>query len=480
MLKNKITVIGLGAGDIEQLSLGTYRKLIDTKDTIFTRTLDHPVITSLEGEGISFQSFDAVYEEENQFGEVYQHIVQELLEKAREKSIIYTVPGHPMLAEYTVQLLLAQDEIEIEISGGQSYLDDLFTSLKIDPIDGFQFLDGTSFDRNLINYQQHVVFCQVYDRYIASEVKLALLEDLPADYLITIVEAAGSTEEALITIPLEELDRSIDVSNLTSVYIPPAPKELLNHQFNQLREVIAILRAPGGCEWDREQTHESLRPFVIEEAYELIDAIEARDDDMIIDELGDILLQVMLHSQIGADAGYFTVDDVIKGITEKMIHRHPHVFSDDPKRIAMTWDELKQEEKGKQIDTLLSGVGDGLPSLAKARKLQEKAAQIGFDWDDINDLWLKLDEELKEVQEAIVLKDKMAIEDELGDVLFVIVNLARHYQIDAEAALNHANKKFIMRITHIEKRVNEQHKDLYQIPLQEMYRYWNETKRKEN
>lgn len=478
-MKNKITVIGLGGGDLEQLSLGIYRRLIQTKDVIYTRTLDHPVIASLEKEGVLFQSFDTVYEEEDQFGEVYERIVQSLLKKAQEQSIIYTVPGHPMLAEYTVQLLLAQDEIEIEISGGQSYLDDLFTSLKIDPIDGFQFLDGTAFDRNQINYQQHVAFCQVYDRYIASEVKLALLEDLPADYLITIVEAAGSSAEELTEIPLEELDRSIKVSNLTSIYIPPVPKELLNHQFTQLRDVIEILRDPGGSEWDQAQTHESLRTFVIEEAYELVDAIESEDDNKIIDELGDVLLQVMLHSQIGADAGYFTVDDVIKGITNKMIHRHPHVFSDNPEKIAKTWDELKKEEKGKQNGTLLAGVGAGLPSLSKARKLQDKAAQIGFDWGDTNDVWLKLGEEIKEVHEAIRLEDGAAIEDELGDVLFVIANLARHYQIDAETVLSHANQKFTMRITHIEHRVGEAKKDLYQIPLKEMYMYWNETKRKE-
>lgn len=483
MLKNKITIIGLGAGDLEQLSIGLYRKLIGANQTIYTRTLDHPVITSLQAEGVSFQSFDNVYVEEGQFKEVYHRIFDVLLKSAEKESLIYAVPGHPMLAEYTVQLLLEQTEVEVEISGGQSYLDDLFTSLKIDPIEGFQFLDGTSFNRSDVSYQNHLVFCQVYDRYIASEVKLALLEDLPADYIITIVEAVGSSAEVLTEIPLEELDRSIEVGNLTSVYIPPVPKELLNHQFSRLREVIATLRAPGGCEWDQAQTHESLKAYLIEETYELIEAIDAQDDDMITEELGDVLLQVMLHSQIGSDSGYFTVDDVIKRITEKMIHRHPHVFSDDPEKIQKTWDELKAEENEPEIverGTVFTGVSDMLPTLIKARRLKEQAAKIGFEWDDVDEVWLKLDEELKEVQEAISQNDKQAIEDELGDVLFVLVDLARHYDISAELALNHANRKFIRRITHIEKRINEQGKNIYKTPLEEMYFYWNESKRKED
>lgn len=478
ILKHKITVIGLGAGDLEQLPLGVYRKLINANDPVFVRTIDHPVIKALETEGVSFRGFDDYYEQEDQFESVYERIAQTLLKEARDTSLIYAVPGHPMLAEFTVQLLLGQKEVEVEISGGQSYLDDLFTSLRIDPIDGFQFLDGTAFERSQINYEQHLIFCQVYDRYIASEVKLALLEDLPADYQIKIVEAAGSDLEVITTVSIEELDRSIEMSNLISVYVPPVPKEMLNHRFSRLKEIIEILRGPGGCEWDREQTHESLRNHLIEESYELIDAINAQDDELIVEELGDVLLHVMLHSQIGSDAGYFTIDDVIKGITTKMIHRHPHVFSDDPNKVAMSWDELKQVEKPGQRDSLFDNIGKGLPSLSKARKIQVEAAKIGFDWDDVNKIWLKLDEEIKEVQEAIELGDPKAIEDEIGDVLFVITNLARHNQIDATIALNHANQKFMMRMNHIENRVAEQNKDIYQTPLEEMYEYWNETKRK--
>jgi tetrapyrrole methylase family protein/MazG family protein len=478
-MTNKIEVIGLGASDLDQLSLGIYRKLSDYKKTIFVRTKEHPVVKALEKEGVVFESFDSYYEREDQFEDVYQHIVETLLEKAQEKSIIYAVPGHPMLAEQTVQLLLGKKEIEIEIIGGQSFLDDLFTSLKIDPIEGFQFVDGTSFERNQLNYEQHIIFCQVYDRYIASEIKLALLEDLPADYLVTIIEAAGSTEETVKSIPLLELDHSLETSNLTSLYIPPVSRDLLNHTFPRLREVIATLRGPNGCEWDRSQTHETLREYFIEEVYEVIHAIDSGDDESIIEELGDVLLQVMLHSQIGEDAGYFTVEDVIRGITDKMIHRHPDVFNPSSGDITKSWDELKQIEKEDDQSSVFSDVPKSFPSLLKAYKIQKKAAKVGFDWDNTDDVWLKLDEEISEFKEAVALRDQDDIEDELGDIIFVLANLARHYKVNPELALHQTNQKFITRFEYIENKLAENGIQLTDSSFEEMDRYWDEAKRKE-
>ncbi|OZU89532.1 nucleoside triphosphate pyrophosphohydrolase [Virgibacillus indicus] len=482
-MNHKIEIIGLGAGDINQLALGIYKKLIGVKGVIYTRTLDHPVVQTLVEEGVRFEAFDAHYEEHDQFEDVYQSIVETLLTKAENEPVIYTVPGHPMLAEKTVQLLLEQKEVEVDVSGGQSYLDDLFTALKIDPIDGFQFVDGTAFERSRLDYRHHLIFCQVYDRFIASDIKLTLLEDLPADYEVVIVEAAGSDAEKINRIPLEELDHTIEISNLTSVYIPPAAEGLLNHTFTRLREVIAALRAPDGCPWDRAQTHETLREYAIEEVYELIDAIDDEDDEGIIEELGDILLQVMLHSQIGEDDGYFTVDDIILSITEKMIHRHPHVFADTQVEsvddVYKNWDELKKEEKGDRRKSVLDGIPKQLPSLAKAFKLQKKAAKVGFDWDDVKDIWQKLDEELREVQEAIKQDDQSEIEKEFGDVLFVLANLSRYYKINPETALNLTNQKFISRFSYIEKQLDQVEKDINKSTLEEMDELWNQAKERE-
>lgn len=474
-----IEVIGLGAGDLDQLSLGIYKKLKHSGTTIFVRTKDHPVIQSLEEEGVIFESFDSYYEREEQFEDVYEHIVATLLEKASEKSIIYAVPGHPMLAERTVQLLLNQEEIKIEIIGGQSFLDELFTSLKIDPIEGFQFVDATSFERSQLNYEQHLIFCQVYDRYVASEVKLILLEDLPADHPVTIVDAAGSVDEVIKTVPLQELDHSLEVSNVMSVYIPPVSKDLLNHTFPRLREVIATLRGPDGCEWDKKQTHESLREYLIEEVYEVIDAIDRQDDVEITEELGDVLLQVVLHSQIGEDDGYFTVDDVIRGITNKMIHRHPHVFSNSTGDISQSWDELKYAEKGDKPASTLADIPKSLPALAKAFKIQKKVGKVGFDWDDVSEVWLKLEEEIKEMKEAIIAGEQTEIESELGDILFALVNLARHYKVHPEVALNRTNRKFINRFNYIDEALAKVGKALTDSSLEEMDHYWDEAKRKE-
>lgn len=482
-MTNRIEIIGLGAGDINQLPLGIYKKLTNVNRAVFVRTMDHPAVKALQELGVTFISFDHEYERESQFEDIYARIVEELIKKAQETSIIYAVPGHPMLAEKTVQLLLERMDVEVDIAGGQSYLDALFTSLKIDPIDGFQFVDGTSFQRRQLVYRQHIIFCQVYDRFIASDVKLALLEDLPPDYEVTIVEAAGSWQEKLTALPLEELDRSVEVNNLTSVYIPPAPEEMLHHTFPFLKDTIAKLRAPEGCPWDRAQTHDTLREYAIEEVYELIEAIDACDDEGIVEELGDVLLQVMLHSQIGEDSGYFTIDDVIQTITSKMIHRHPHVFADTQadtvEQVYKNWDALKQEEKGAERKSVLDGVPEGLPSLAKAYKIQKKAAKTGFDWTDVNEIWDKLQEELDEVDEAVSIKSEVEVEQELGDVLFVLANISRYYKINPEIALNRTNQKFMSRFSYIEEQLQEHGKDIMETSLNEMDYYWNEAKKLE-
>ncbi|TXL63450.1 nucleoside triphosphate pyrophosphohydrolase [Cerasibacillus terrae] len=480
---NKIDIIGLGAGDLDQLPLGMYRRLVQSNKLIYVRTLDHPAIASLEKEGVRFSSFDYMYEEEAGFSEVYERIVKKLLKNARLEPVIYAVPGHPLVAEKTVQLLLEQQECEISISGGQSYLDALFTSLQIDPIDGFQFVDGTQFDRSQLDYRNHLIFSQVYDSFIASEIKLTLLEDLPADYEVTIIDAAGSNQEKIQKVSLEDLDRSFTISNLTSIYVPPAPTELLNHTFPKLRNVIQTLRGPEGCPWDKKQTHESLREYAMEEVYELIEAIEREDDEGIVEELGDILLQVMLHSQIGEDNGFFSVDDVIRSITEKMIHRHPHVFkdvtADTADEVEKNWDLLKQEEKGKNRTSVLDGIPPQLPSLLKAYKLQKKAAKVGFDWEETSAVWGKLEEELSEVREAIAENQQEEIEKEFGDVLFVLTNLMKHYKINPEIALNRTNQKFITRFSYIEDKLKEKQKDINKVSLKEMDMLWDGAKERE-
>ncbi|HLR02649.1 MAG TPA: nucleoside triphosphate pyrophosphohydrolase [Virgibacillus sp.] len=440
----QIEIVGLGAGTLNQLPLGIYKKIIRTEKPVYVRTLDHPVIRQLQSEGVTFSSFDVTYETYERFEEVYREIVSDLLAASETESIMYAVPGHPMLAESTVKLLLEQTEREVKIAGGQSYLDDLFTTLEIDPIDGFQFIDATGFDRNQLNFRNHLIFSQIYDAFTASNVKLTLLEDLPADYRVTIVEAAGTDNEDVRVIALEDLDRSMEISNLTTLYVPPVPPTLQNHTFTRLREIIAALRAPDGCPWDRVQTHESLREHAIEEVYEFVEAVDEEDDEGMIEELGDVLLQVMLHSQIGEDDGYFSVEDVIQTLTEKMIHRHPHVFKDivvdSVDDVYKNWDELKKEEKGATRTSIFDGIPKHLPSLLKSYKVQKKVAKETAEM-GIDRLWETIDEKLTLLRSLDV--DPGDIEPILGQLLFEVVHLSRYHEINPELALSQAVNRYM-------------------------------------
>lgn len=467
-MSQTIHVIGLGAGTLDQLPVGIYRFLTNVETEVFTRTNQHPVIKELEQEGMTFKSFDHVYEKHEQFEDVYRDITKQLVEAAQRQDIVYALPGHPFVAERTVQLLLEHksDHLHIKFHGGQSFLDPLFNALEIDPIEGFQLLDGTALDRSSIQLTNHLLIAQVYDSFVASDIKLTLMEDLPEGYPITIVDAAGSNNEKVTTLPLYELDREGTFSDLTTLYVAPQSSEHLTHTFDRLREVIATLRGPNGCPWDRKQTHESLRPYLIEEAYEVIDAIQEEDDDHIAEELGDVLLQVMLHSQIGEDSGFFSVDDVIRSITEKMIERHPHVFGDvevgSADEVTSNWEAIKNRGKPKK-DTILEGISEALPRLLYAQEMQKKASKVGFDWGDATLAFKKVEEEIKELQEAIEKEDTNEKELEFGDVLFSLVNVARLLSIDPEIALHRTsqNSRIVFNILNPSQKKTEMNSRIY-------------------
>ncbi len=485
MQMKKIRILGLGAGDLDQLPLGVYRAL-KKAEPLFLRTKEHPVVNELEKEGLVFTSFDSVYEKHDQFQAVYEEICYSLLDEALSKGdITYAVPGHPLVAEQTVQLLLEKAPergVDIEVGGGQSFLDSLFQALKIDPIDGFQLLDGTSLKKDEMEVKQHLIIGQVYDQFVASEVKLTLMDILPYDYEIYIVTAAGSQSERIQKVPLYELDREMEINNLTSVYIPPVNDEsILYKQFSKLRHIIAELRGPDGCPWDKKQTHESLKRYLIEEAYELIEAINEEDIDHMIEELGDVLLQVLLHAQIGEDDGFFTIDDVIERLSEKMVRRHPHVFghttAETEEDVLKNWQAIKKEEKGIEDKSILDQVGKSLPNLMAAAEIQKKVAKVGFDWKEVGPAWEKVKEEIREFElEAENNSDKMS--NEFGDILFAFVNIARFYNIDPEEALYQTNQKFKRRFSYVEKKVKKSGKPFEEFELENLDQFWDEAKEK--
>jgi tetrapyrrole methylase family protein/MazG family protein len=254
--------------------------------------------------------------------------------------------------------------------------------------------------------------------------------------------------------------------------------------FARFVELIARLRAPGGCPWDREQTHETVKPMTIEEAYEVAHAIDENDDDELMGELGDLLLQVVFHANIAEERKAFALKQIIEQVSEKMIRRHPHVFADDDAstsgEVLRSWEAIKAEErkeKGKDDDSMLESVHKGLPAVMEAFQVTTKVSRVGFDWPDADGALVKLDEEVLELREAVREKtDQKAIAEEVGDLLFVAVNVARLTGVDPESALKAANRKFRRRFRHIEDRLRADGKGPADSTLEEMDRLWNEAK----
>jgi MazG family protein len=261
----------------------------------------------------------------------------------------------------------------------------------------------------------------------------------------------------------------------------PIPSSALD-PISRLRAVVHCLRAPGGCPWDQEQTHESLIPHVIEEAYEVADAIRSGSAEAMCDELGDLLLQSVLHAEIASERGAFTLDSMAQGLTEKLIRRHPHVFGDssagDTAAVLQQWDAIKATEKGAAGEprSLLQGVGQGLPALMKSQKLQKKAAKVGFDWPDVAPVFGKIREEADELEVACAAQDTSGMEHELGDLLFSVVNLARKLGVDAEAALAATNERFTRRFTYVEQHISQQGLSMEEASLEQMDAAWDAAK----
>ncbi len=252
--------------------------------------------------------------------------------------------------------------------------------------------------------------------------------------------------------------------------------------WSDLVQIISKLRSPEGCPWDRKQTHESLKRFLLEETYELFEAIDEKDDDSIMDELGDVLLQVLLHAEIGREKGAFSIDDVIANLSEKLIRRHPHVFAEasalkTPEEVSRTWDAIKKTEAGlAERTSVLDGVPKVFPALMRAEKIQKKAAKVGFDWDETHDVLEKIEEELRELKEAIESGVRAELEDELGDLLFATVNLSRFIKVDPEFALEQATAKFTKRFNLVEAYAQEEGLDLNDLDLDGLNLLWDRAK----
>jgi len=250
--------------------------------------------------------------------------------------------------------------------------------------------------------------------------------------------------------------------------------------FDRLVAIMKRLRGPAGCPWDAEQNHESLKRYLLEECYEVFEAIDANDDELLKEELGDLLLQPVFHAVIADERGAFTMDDILTSICEKLVRRHPHVFGDDTIKTSdeqiANWEKIKQQEKGEERRSVLSGIPPHLPALLKAQKITEKAARVGFDWEDSDQVFAKVLEELHEFEESVVSGNREEMEAELGDLLFAIVNLGRFLSLTPEEALRKTIDRFTSRFSHIEQTLQGQNISLKDATLHEMELLWQEAK----
>lgn len=480
-----ITVVGLGPGDIGYITLQTMEYL-QSAQCLLLRTAKHPTVEKLSAKGITFESYDYLYETKSSFMEIYQNIAQDCINKALAgQDIVYAVPGSPFVAEKSVVLLreLAQEkDIELTILPGMSFLEVLYVRLGVDPIEGLTVLDASDID-SLESNEKALVITQVYNQIVASDAKLSLMERLPDDYPVVLVRNLGLKDEEINTIKLYELDRQPNIDHLTSVFVPAQKSQVKTFALEPLIDVMSKLRSPGGCIWDIEQTHTSLRRYIVEEVYEVLEAIELEDEGALCEELGDLLLQIVFHARIAEEAGLFSMQDVIDSVTEKMIRRHPHVFGDisvkNAAEIVINWEKIKKQEKAER-KSVLDGVSAGAPSLLRAYKLQAKASKVGFDWTEIDSVWEKVAEELQELKQAVQEGQAGHIEEELGDVLFAVVNLARFLKVDAEVALHRTNNKFIRRFEYIEHQVKSHNLKWENLTLKQLDDLWNKAKTFEN
>ncbi|MGC8668049.1 MAG: nucleoside triphosphate pyrophosphohydrolase [Chthonomonadales bacterium] len=485
-MSNTIVLIGLGPARKGMMSLDAWQALHQPRKLIL-RTAVHPAADDLRAEGIPFDTLDDLYEKAATFEEVYDAAADRVLRAAAEGEVGYALPGHPLIGEASVRLILQKARalgIPVHIVGSASFIEAALTALAVPIGAGIVIQDALALDARTLRPDLDLLIYQVYDRATASSVKLALMAEYPDEAPIRIVRSAGVPgAEAVDEVPLHQLDR-MPVDHLTAVFVPALPPPLRRTRFEDLVDVMARLRGPGGCPWDREQNHRTLERYLVEECYEVLDAIEAEDPDALAEELGDVLLQVVFHAQLAAEEGVFDIRDVIARIVEKLVRRHPHVFGDaavaNADEVLRNWEAIKRSEKGPEWrKSVLDGIPKRLPALMRAMEMSKRAAKVGFEWERLEDVFEKVDEELQELREAVAAGRAEEVREELGDLLFALVNIARWQRVDPEEALRTMLARFATRFRWMEERAKSEGRDLKDYTLKELDELWGEAKRLE-
>ncbi len=472
-----IQIIGLGAGSEDDLTIRAQEALSE-RIPAFARTDRHPIVNELR-KNIDIDSFDDYFEKYETFDEVYENIVNTLIEKSKQYGKInYCTAGSPYYGDIVTKKLISEykDQINTIIIDGMSFLDKCLKLSGYADYNNIKILDCLETDEFSFDVNSFNIITQVYDLETASQLKVKLMEIYPEDANSLIIDVL---EENVKKIPLFMLDQEKNYG--FSTYFCILPIEISkNRVYNvdNLLRIVKLLRGPDGCPWDKKQTHHSIRQHVIEEAYEVVDAIDNDDVDNLVEELGDLLLQVVFHAELGSEEGYFNFSDVVTDVCKKMYFRHPHVFgdvkADDAEEALTSWENSKLKEKNLTTYTdNLKNVPKALSTLSRSYKIQKRAAEVGFDWSDAWGAVLKIKEELLEFIEEYNNHNIENMEEEFGDLLFALVNFARFEKINPDIALNKTINKFIDRFEYIEKNST---KDLKQMTLEEMDELWEESK----
>ncbi len=425
-----VVVVGLGPAGPELFTTATVDALASVPHR-YLRTSRHPAAVAVTGA----TSFDSIYETAATTDDVYAGIVDALAEAAGEHgTVLYAVPGSPLVAERTVELLRADERVGVRLVPALSFLDLAWDALGVDPVaEGVRVVDGRRFAVEAAGERGPLLVAQCDTRQVLSDIKLTADDDAQWRLSagrgdVTVLQRLGLPEQSVTTVAWADLDKEVDPDHLTSIYLPTAAPPVAREvaRFDQL---VRTLRER--CPWDREQTHRTLTRHLLEETYEVLEAIEALPEDVedleagegfahLEEELGDLLFQVVFHATLAAEEGHFTLADVARGIHDKLVHRHPHVFADvqadTPAQVVSNWEQIKQAEKGRT--SLMDGIGEGLPSLLYAHKIQRKAASVGL--------------------EPVA----GAGEEGVGAELFALVDRCRRAQVDPEAALRATAARF--------------------------------------
>ena len=426
----RVTIVGLGPGGPDLLTAATLEALASIRPQ-FLRTGRHPAASAAP----DATTFDHHYERLPSIGAVYATIVADLVGAATERGhVLYAVPGSPAVAERTVELLRADERVEVHVVPALSCVDLAWVRLGVDPLsEGARIVDGHRFATEAAGQRGPLLVLQCDRPDVLAEIKLSADPDREPRSVV-VLQRVGLPDESIATIGWDDLDRVVP-DHLTSIWIPAA-ELFVGRELVAFAELVRTLREQ--CPWDADQTHASLRRYLLEEAYEVVDAIDRIDEhgyEELEEELGDLLFQVYFHATLATESGQFTLADVARGIHDKLVRRHPHLFGGE----ARDWDAIKQSENKR------SSVPESLPALLRAEKAQRRAAKLGFDWPDVGGAWPKVLEEIDEVRAA----GPAEIEAEMGDLFFACVNVARHLGVDPESALRGATVKFERRFASV-------------------------------